>query len=575
MPSLTAFCFPAGSSRRGSVTVMFAGMAIPLVIAAGLAVDYSFYVQAQSQLVTAADAGALHAVRIAAADFVAGQTVAQSVAAGTAAGRQWWDAQVGNISDANVPEANVIVPAVQYNASNGTFTETISYQGTVNTHVAGHVTNITSWPIQGSSTASITANSYAGFYFLIDNSSSMLIGATPADITKIEALTICSPTATAIGAAQNMTNYAWTYPAPYGYGEYETTPGNPNTWTDQTIPTPLPAGQQLGSCASNFSGSAAQCPYAPNVTQYGSSATVVDAAGFCPTGTGVPDGFVNPGGNTVPPRIDRVTQKTANLPQAPCGFACHTNDGVHDYYTLARQSGQGIMLRFDVIQQAAANVMNLLIARQQNTQITNQFAVGVYQFNSSVTQVHPASGNTFVEADSNLTGAQTDITNITTPVVGDGPNTNFPTAVNYLASNLQPAGSGGTPSTRTKNMFIITDGLEDDQNSGRFVGPMTADPPAAETYCSKLKALGYNLYVLYTPYYPLANPFYLRTDPYGAINYVEPTVPPATTNPMVAALKACASSPNQFYEASDSADINTALQSAVQSALASPGRLTN
>lgn len=51
--------------RRGAVSILFATTAIPLAMCVGLAIDFSFYVQAQSQLTLAADAGAMHAVRIA------------------------------------------------------------------------------------------------------------------------------------------------------------------------------------------------------------------------------------------------------------------------------------------------------------------------------------------------------------------------------------------------------------------------------------------------------------------------------------------------------------------------------
>ena len=56
---------------------------------------------------------------------------------------------------------------------------------------------------------------------------------------------------------------------------------------------------------------------------------------------------------------------------------------------------------------------------------------------------------------------------------------------------------------------------------------------------------------------------------------MEPTVPPATSNPVIAGLQACASTPTQYYQASNTADVNAALQLAVQTALASPGRITN
>jgi hypothetical protein len=213
-----------------------------------------------------------------------------------------------------------------------------------------------------------------------------------------------------------------------------------------------------------------------------------------------------------------------------------------------------------------------VVSTIQNAQkIANQFTIGVYQFNNVVTQVHPAPGGTFVEADNNFTQAATDISNITTPVVPDAPNTNFSGAAQYLSGVLTPAGNGGSPSARQKNLFIITDGLNDYQPSGgtRALGPITTVSP--EPYCSLLKTLGYNIYVLYTPYYPLPNPFYLD----NAKSYVEPTVPPATTNPVIAALQACATTPSQFYQASDTADINNALSLMVQSAIASPGGFSN
>ena len=77
--------------------------------------------------------------------------------------------------------------------------------------------------------------------------------------------------------------------------------------------------------------------------------------------------------------------------------------------------------------------------------------------------------------------------------------------------------------------------------------------------------------MLYTPYYPLPNEFYLNSGPRAS---VEPTVPPATSNPIIAALQACASTPTQFYQAADSTSINAALAQMLTSATASPGRIT-
>jgi hypothetical protein len=83
------------------------------------------------------------------------------------------------------------------------------------------------------------------------------------------------------------------------------------------------------------------------------------------------------------------------------------------------------------------------------------------------------------------------------------------------------------------------------------------------------KNKGFNVYVLYTPYLPLANPFYLNNDK----QYVEPTTV-GGTSAILAALQACASAPANFFQASDPAAINAAMQQMLKSALNSAGRVS-
>ncbi len=532
------------ATRRGSVTVMFAGMAIPLVMVCGLAMDYSFYLQTQSVLDTAANTAALHAVRVAYQAFENGSSASAATVAGQQAGQQWFASQAGNVP--NLKSAlNITVNPVSYNANTSTFTDTVSYSGYVATHVGSILKVTQQWPIGGTSSATISASSYVEVMMLVDNSSSMLIGASPADIIKMENLTICSPTVTAIAAGQQLTGtYSWIYPSGIGYGT------NSNG-TLQTVPTST----TQGACDTNFSGGAAQCP---SPKSYAS----VNAYGFCPTGTGIPD---------INKRIDPSTRTIANIPQAPCAFACHTGDGINDYYTLARKASSPPVLRFDVIQSAMSNVITAIAAKPNAATL---YTVGVYAFNSVLAPVHP-SLYTGAEADNNFAQALTDVSNLASPVVSDSPNTNFIDAIQTVAGNVTQAGDGSSPNaggttiSRRKNIFIITDGLEDYSPTNRTIGPMTALNP--EPYCSQLKNKGFNIYVLYTPYYPLPNEFYLNNGPRGS---VEPTVPPATTNPIIAALQACASTPTQFYQAADSTSINAALAEMLQSATASPGRIT-
>ena len=53
--------------RRGAVALIFAGSLLPLVMLIGLSIDYSFYVQARSQLELASETAATEALHEASA----------------------------------------------------------------------------------------------------------------------------------------------------------------------------------------------------------------------------------------------------------------------------------------------------------------------------------------------------------------------------------------------------------------------------------------------------------------------------------------------------------------------------
>jgi hypothetical protein len=79
--------------------------------------------------------------------------------------------------------------------------------------------------------------------------------------------------------------------------------------------------------------------------------------------------------------------------------------------------------------------------------------------------------------------------------------------------------------------------------------------------------MGYTVYVVYTPYYPLMNDFYLQ----NIMGFVEGTGADTTT----ANLKACASDPvNDYISASDQSTLNAALTSFLKRALNVPARYT-
>ncbi|HTZ72105.1 MAG TPA: hypothetical protein VMB71_15725, partial [Acetobacteraceae bacterium] len=88
--------------------------------------------------------------------------------------------------------------------------------------------------------------------------------------------------------------------------------------------------------------------------------------------------------------------------------------------------------------------------------------------------------------------------------------------------------------------------------------------------CQNFKNMGYQVYVVYTPYYPLMNPYYLNT--------LVPQIPEGTgTGSAYAGLQQCATDPvNDFIEANpaDQNSINAALSTFLLRALTSPARFT-
>ena len=220
-----------------------------------------------------------------------------------------------------------------------------------------------------------------------------------------------------------------------------------------------------------------------------------------------------------------------------------------------------LTLRLDVVVQAAASVIKTL---QNNIETPSQFMIGVYEFNTKYTRVYPASGS--AEAGADLAAALQAVQALSPVVTQNSGDTDFPTAAKNLAGNVLNAGDGSSQAAPRKNLFIVTDGMQDPPS--RVSGAMTS--ANNEQICKLFKDKGFNVYVLYTPYLPLPNPYYLTNEK----QHAEPTAP-GGTSVILAALKACASSSSNFFQASDPVAINTAMQQMLQSALNSASRVSN
>ena len=596
------------ADRSGAIALIFALTIVPLILLVALSIDYAFYVQSRAQASLAADSAATHAVRAADAIYTyelsngtaAATAVSDAEADGSAIGKNWFFAALDTMPKATITGAPNIILTQNANGSAG-FTATVSFAGTYPPFFDSLFNNRL-WNINGNAQAQ-SAFKYVEILMLLDNSSSMLIASSPTAITQLEELTVC-PTS---GIASNFGGNNWS-----AYWQ--------NTTPDQSgAPTDVPETPPPSPIAHYTPGSYQSSGY----TDSGSGAGY--NAGTCNTG------WTGSGGS----------------PFAPCAFACHTTTSplqvpsvdsngnvtytsasayTNDYYGIARQAG--IQLRLDVVQSAASQVIT---AMQTNEQAANQFSVGIYEFNDDVIPVwpSPSNGQQASEASTDLADAATAIQNTAPPIQANASigNTNFPAAVDDMISGaylngaqyranaaatsspaLTASGTGTTAATPQKDVFIVTDGMEDTSASGnRVAGEMTGyeaetGTPLSATpaLCGQLKTLGYTVYVLYIDYNPLGNTWYQSTGtlpptPYGAQDdpalykptkyYAESTTysegnPPngntslAQDTPDEWGLIGCATNPSDFFEATSDSEIGATMNAMLHAALTSTIQLT-
>lgn len=556
--------------RRGVIAIVFAISLLPLAMLVTLSIDFAFYAQARAEIGLAADAAATHAIRAASETYMSetsgagisnATAIADAIASGKAAGAAWFWAQLGKLPSASIDSGNPNV-VVMSNATISTtnpagFTASVTYRGSYPPFFGPLFHSKSDWAITGTTGATSTY-SYVEILMLLDNSSSMLIGATPADIDELELNTVCIPN-------------SWSGTAANGMSAYDQ--------SNQALDVDM-----------------------RKVAYYNSGDSSTNIKGKCASGY--------------------------QGPYSPCGFACHTNNSGRDYYGIARSLG--VTLRLDVVLSAAEHVISSMVA---NEQAPDQFSVGIYQFNSDIAPLFPNApsqpGNVDEEASPDLSAAlaavdaidftknpqetsEPPVTNYTNPCC----QTNFPGAVKGLIAgtyadgqrfgpSLSPAGSGGTMATPQKNIFIVTDGMEDAQVGGnRENGQMTGVAAETDTYspnpavCQAFKKLGFTVYVLYVQYNSLPNTYYMtqavEPTPYfdedfpelggkwfATQAYAEATSATqqsgsggSAVSPDVAAMRACASAPADFFEADNAADIGNAMNAMLKSALSSAIRVT-
>jgi len=534
--------------RRSGVALLFALMAIPMIGLAGLAVDFGIWNETYASLSLAASSAALNAAKTAAnADA---QNDTNYIAEGTTAGKQWFLADMDTSSYGNALGSST--PTVHVTTSGTSITATVSITLSVNPLIGG-LFGKAGYPITVSAGATMPVTSYLEVILMLDNSASMGIGATTADMQTLMQNSACDPSNYFSRTASSST-YTQLYPNNYGIYQYSWNGSN----YDGTLPTPMTSGSTTYK-PTNYKGgggySAAYCD-AAEVT-----------AGYCQQQ------------QTCPNQVNGYTAYAG----PPCSFACHTDGSKAaglgtDLWAMARKNG--VTVRFDLLKNATNLVLQTMAT--DNVASLNNLTVGVYSFNTGVTAVYPGTtacgtNNTnTTEACSNFTLAQSDVgapptagsgvytdTGIQPDVAlatGNNDDTAVTESMSTLASTYLTAAGDGTAATKPRKvLFLITDGFEDDPNTGT----RAAMPSSA---CQAFKDMGYTVYVVYTPYFPVMHVWYLM----NAVSIVEGS----GSNSIAYNLQACASSAGDYISASNQTSLNNALQTFLKNALASPAIFT-
>lgn len=161
--------------RSGNIAMTFAIASVPVTLAVGAAVDYSFANRTKAALDSYADAAALMAVNKSSMSLAASAAQANAIS--------FFQTQAVTLKRGSVSTTSATV-------TDGTSgrTAVVSYTATVPTAFMA-LASINTINIKGSSTANSALPAYIDFYLLLDNTPSMGVGATPADVSKMVANT--------------------------------------------------------------------------------------------------------------------------------------------------------------------------------------------------------------------------------------------------------------------------------------------------------------------------------------------------------------------------------------------------
>jgi Flp pilus assembly protein TadG len=257
--------------------------------------------------------------------------------------------------------------------------------------------------------------------------------------------------------------------------------------------------------------------------------------------------------------INTMVSNTSS--QGGCAFGCHETDpaadnlgnpGGEDNFALAR--ALGVTLRIDLVNQAVQNFMTYAPATATANNTSYQVAVYTMDYSLKTLQTMTSSFSTAKTASANLTSVTVyDNDCLTKSNCNNDEDSYLDTSLSNM-NTLMPTPGNGTNNTGDSPqevIFIVTDGVNDYNSSGRVIAPINT----LSTWCQTIKNRGIRIAFLYTTYNPLpTNSFYNQN--------VAPFQSQIATD-----AQNCAS-PGLFFQVSTDGDISAAMQALFQEAVA-------
>jgi Flp pilus assembly protein TadG len=167
------------NDQRGNIAVLFMLALLPILSAIGCAIDYSRAAQIKSKLQAAADSASVGSIAKMSPAFVAAGSMTSDgpIPAGVTDATNIFN---GNMSGVTGYTLNSVTPDV--NKTGSAVTSVVNYSADVSTMFLG-VMGKSTMTVTGTSTSTANMPLFIDFYLLLDNSPSMGVGATPADVS--------------------------------------------------------------------------------------------------------------------------------------------------------------------------------------------------------------------------------------------------------------------------------------------------------------------------------------------------------------------------------------------------------